>query len=67
MRGDKAVNKCNKSHLEQPSPSTRKCAKRPWSKQNQSDSIETEVARTTKNINLALHDEKKSREDDEDT
>ena len=26
---DKAVNNFNKSHLEQPSPSTRKCAKRP--------------------------------------
>ena len=64
---DKSVSKFNKSHLEQPSPSTRKCAKRPWSKQNQSDVFETEVARTMKNINLALHDEKKSREDDEDT
>lgn len=64
---DKVVNRFNKSHLEQPSSSARKYGKRPWSKQNQSDVFENEVAKTMKNINLGLHDEKKSREDDEDT
>ena len=62
---NKVVKKFNKSHLEQ--PFTSKGEKRPWSKQGQSDVFEREVSKTMKSINLALSNEKKGRDDDEDT